>query len=164
MLLLAATECTAIEVEALVSKSVAEFVGRAIEQVPLQISDEVLHRFLVHDARHLVDRLQLRYAELLQAVDAQDAEVVLPIDTGELSLKLLHRHLVIVGSRVALLRCAERLVGQGSLNLHHRLHLLGSSSLVKSSQLKHVHDMLLESLADGCCCLIGVEVILFLAQ
>ena len=59
LLLLASAEGTAIEIETLIGKGIAQFVCRSVEQVPLEVGDDVLYGLFAHDARYFEEGLGL---------------------------------------------------------------------------------------------------------
>ena len=80
------------------------------------------------------------------------------------AVKLLQRHLVVVGNGVAKLCTRLRYLGQSRLHLHDVLHLLLGDRLLEAEQLEHPDDVLLVGLADFGRSLVVLQIVVLLAE
>ena len=102
--------------------------------------------------------------QYLDAVDAKDAVVLVPVDAWDGALELGICHLVVALQRVATLYAAQVLGCDACLDAKYSLHLLLCLVSCKAVEFEHVHHVLLELRTDVECDLVVVAVVLLLGE
>ena len=166
MVLLTTREHTTFEVELLCHSGFAQIVSCCIDNTPLH---HITILCWFDAANQQVSALQergLTYYHLLQILTLNTLGVhhFLQREVGILRLELLQGHLIVVGLWVTQFCTRLRNLGQSSFHFHDILHLLGGHTLAEAKQLEHLDNVLLKGLSDIRCCLICIEIILFLTQ
>ena len=154
------------EVETCLTNLIGEIRRRGIDQIPL------------HDGTQLIGVLQGQQT-VVGSEESWLADVHL-LDVVELhthglthlgqrnvriaGLKLLERHLIVVGLRVAQLGIALGSQCQLGLKAEHLGSFLLCLCVVKAIELEHRHEVLAISVADSHCCGVAVEIPVLLTQ
>ena len=166
MVLLTTRTDSAIKFEILSHGSIAQVVGCIIDEAPLHHVTILSRCNTAHEFVGTFQEGGLTHHHLLQVlgVNALGIHHLHQRQVGIVGLKLLQRHLIVVGFRVAEFGTRLGDLSQSRLHLHDVLHLLGSCTLTETKELEHLDYVLLKCFTDIRCSLVVIQVILFLTK
>ncbi len=159
--LLTTGEHLAVEIEVFVVNLGGQVAGCAIEGLPQEQGLDVLEALLGEQLACLLQVANLPYAEAV-GLNFHCGKIGCPIHLRNQLLQVGDTHLIIIGLRVAQLNIVERCACQAGLEAKHGGSTVGGIGITEEAE--DVGNMLLILLADVGRCLVGIEVVLLLAE